>query len=303
MMSNLPVQIHLKIRCQCNLNCWYCVAKNTIDDTIIYNFEWLRNTYQKIISNNIKSSFECGGSEPTLHPQIKRILDIVSDFGSVSIPTNNTIDPDNWLPVNKAEKFFVRCALHPYNEEKFSKFKYKILKMKSLGAKVACIFVATPNRLKLIKYYYDIFNKIGILFKPIPFDGIWNDKKYPQSYTENEKDLIFKRQKNWYERLKPYMFIRNFKGIPCLAGKNLLYISPNNVKRCLYDRTPLYSYDKIRPCNSNYCGCGLFLKELNTWMKPNNNEDNESFFISMKKRYFDLMIKYNKLDKDKAQKI
>jgi len=285
------VHIHLRIRCRCNLKCWYCVANNSRESIEEYDLNWLDGVYQRIKSDNIITNLECGASEPSMHPQIKDILKIAIKHGKVSIPTNNTRDFEDWVP-QPYEKVLLRCALHPYNEENLEKFITRIKQAQENGIDTACVFCAVPNAIEKGLQYKELFVSHKIKFSFMPFNGSWNGYSYPQSYTGEQRRLF--KQGGWYEMLKPYMFIRDFSGIPCLAGKNLLYVYPGHIRRCLYDTTPIDSFDKVLPCKVHYCGCGLFLKALNTWMSEEGD---------MRKKYFDLMFKYGKLDIEKIKEV
>lgn len=301
-MSDYPTEVQIRLRCPCNLDCWYCVANHKQEDTIFYDLDWLKNFYSQVESDRINTSFECGASEPTLHPQIRDILDIAFSYGNVSIPTNNTTDCSLWVPDIRGRHFLVRCALHPYHEKNILSFLSGMVELRDLGAVPVCVYCATPDRLSGIGSVRSVFEDKGLKFMAMPFSGKWEGKVYPQDYTQEESEILFDR-KNWYDRLKPYMFIRDFYGIPCLAGKNLFYIEPGIVKRCLYDHKTVKTFNKALKCSVHYCGCGLYLEELNTWMRPSLDDTEEVFFIKMRQKYFDLMTDNGKLNIDKIKEV
>jgi len=271
----------------------------------MYDLDWLKSFYNGLNNpNGVVTSLECGASEPTMHPQIKDILTILQSHGTVSVPTNNSINPNRWLPAD-GRNIFARCALHPQNEENIDKFRDRILEMKQHGVDAICCFCATPDRIEKIERLKEYFNNKGILIRINAFNGVYNGKKYPDSYTENEINKIYSHdeEKGWYDRIQPYLIIKDFSSIPCFAGKYLMYISPSTIQKCLYDPAPIHEIETAAtPCRVKNCGCGLFLEELNSWMQS-GDVSNDVFFQQQLKKYFSLMINYDKLDFNKIRKI
>jgi len=104
---------------------------------------------------------------------------------------------------------------------------------------------------------------------PVAFLGEHNGKRYPNSYTAEERELIGLNQESryWYHKLEPHATrIRNFRGIPCIAGcRNMFIGRDGSVRRCLYDKRKLDApLEKPEPCGVKNCGCGLMLDKLNS---------------------------------------
>ena len=263
----LGFTIDLAMRGPCNYSCYYCVAGNVSEKVHLHSLGRLREIYDDLGSFTV-TSLECGGSEPTIHPQVRDILEVCTRYGMVSVPINNSIPPEEWIPRTRPERVLARAALHPQGEGELSVFLERLLHIRDTGATVAVVFVAHPERLGKIEEYRNYFANHHIDMEVVAFQGEWRGKKYPVSYTQEERSIlqldVFSSW--WYHRLIPDLAIRDFSGIPCLAGFRSLYVgSDDKIRRCLYDLTVLERpYDRAMPCSVKYCGCGLLLEELNT---------------------------------------
>jgi len=97
----------------------------------------------------------------------------------------------------------------------------------------------------------------GLKIRFIPFQGIYDGKSYPKSYTDEELQIFGLKRSNaeW-----PYR-----KGSVCNAGCNVARVWPNGVVwPCFYiDKEMGSVYKEIRfedslmSCPLSYCGCPL----------------------------------------------
>jgi len=307
-MDNIEIQI--AIRNPCNYHCYYCVAQGSHDSQLYIPIDLRKiESFYSTFEGFSLTSFECGSGEPLLHPQFQDLLEICIKKGLVSIPTNNSLDPQKWLP-SDPRKVYIRAALHPQSELDINSFIDRLLYAREKGATITTLFVMHPKRIEKAKLYKDLFKKFDISLTLAPFTGTFNGKEYPISYTEKERELV-KEANNWYQRLKMDVFCRNFKDIPCRAGRSLFYITPSgNIQRCLYDKTEIKCpFESAEPCKVDLCGCGLFLEKLHTqtsdfwasWRKlaglsydDSKKSSDEEIYIKNKKIYMDLMKEYNK---------
>jgi len=308
--------VDLAMRGPCNYSCYYCVARNISEKVRLHSLGRLREIYDGLGSFTV-TSLECGGSEPTIHPQIRDILKICTEYGIVSIPINNSIPPEKWLPRTHLERMLVRAALHPRGERELDLFLERVLCIRDAGATVSVVFVAHPERLEKIEKYRNYFTDHQISLETAPFQGYWRGKKYPDGYTQEERSILGLDKEGawWYHRLALDMVVRDFCGIPCLAGFRSLFIgSDDRISRCLDDPKVLERpFDKAMPCTVKHCGCGLLLEELNTWSDsvwnnwrnladigppsiPDPYENSESRYQEKKRVYWSLMKRYGKLE-------
>lgn len=303
------VEIVIALRGLCNYNCHYCVTHHEIEKQNLFKLDLLSTMYASL-DRFIVTSFECGASEPTLHPQIKELISLAALYGAVSIPTNNSIPPERWLPESTAHNVLVRAALHPQGELNLELFIQNLLSAKKMGANVRCVYVAHPSRLDKVDEYQSKFKKHDIPVELVAFRGEYQGRNYPESYTTSERVLLGLDTQDWYARLHSEIICREFAGIPCLAGYLSLYIGKDGeLHRCENDRSVLdRPYDRAIPCPMKWCDCGLLLEELNTlshghwtsWRKlcgftipADSDEKIDNGYDALRLKYIELMCKYN----------
>lgn len=263
-------EVTIAVRGPCNYTCSYCVARNYKEKTSSFDLTQLEEVYAAFSGMTI-TTLECGGSEPTIHPQMREILEIALRYGAASIPTNNSLDPERWLPRTNPQNMLVRAALHPQGEQKLAAFLERLLQVRASGADIRVVWVAHPERFDDLKRLKDYFGKHAIIMDITAYQGEWQGKPYPLSYTTDERNMLgIGEDSYWYQRLAAETAIRDFSHIPCLAGYRSIYISADGgLYRCLYDKTPLKSpLDRAAPCRVTNCGCGLLLEELSTLGDP-----------------------------------
>jgi hypothetical protein len=119
-----------------------------------------------------------------------------------------------------------------------------------------------------IPRYRALFAEHKIPFTPIPYIGEYEGRSYPHAHSDADRALIGLEDGNrhWTHQVQPTTNrIRNFRGIPCVAGWRSLYIAKEGtLRRCLYDGRPLHQRaTQSEPCRVKQCGCGLLLDKLN----------------------------------------
>jgi hypothetical protein len=191
-------------------------------------------------------------------------------------------------------------------------FVKKAFKMATKVDQLTIVYILHPLRIAKAVFYRDFFQKLGFRFIYVGFDGVWKGKKYPESYSLEEKKFIGESAPYWLNRLQLEMPNRNFKGIPCLAGFSSFFVNPAGIiQRCMWDQTPLQEpLKKAEPCGTNrVCGCGLLLEEVNThtpifWQYHRktaglsfiltNPKTDDELYTENKNKFYDVMIRYGK---------
>jgi hypothetical protein len=313
------VEILFGMRGLCNYSCDYCIAQYGPHQQkpVLYDLAWLEQLLVTSAARGdgfIVSSLECANSEPTVHPQFPNILDLLTRFGAVSTPTNNSIPIYRWLPTYP-ERLSVRAALHPQGEQHLDKFIGRAKRMEDVGVDVTVIYVLHPNRVERAKGHMERFAEEGLSFLPQAFHGEYQGKHYPAEHSAEERELLGMDQAStyWYHRLHLEMTIRDFQGIPCVAGWRSLHVSPpHNLRRCTHDLQLLEEpYREAVSCPVSKCGtCGLWLEEVNTltpwfwngWRRlagwpelPAPPVDNDAEYRTRLAIYWDLMDRYGKI--------
>jgi MoaA/NifB/PqqE/SkfB family radical SAM enzyme len=269
-VSHGMTDVVIAVRNPCNYRCFYCVAAGENNTRVErFDLEAIERAYARIRGRVVVTAFDCGGGEPTVHPQFPELLRIASRFGAVSFPSNNSQNPERWLPRETAKRILIRAALHPESEPRVERYLQYARYLIDAGCEFQSIFIAHPTRIAKIPEYREAFAGYGIPFTPVSFIGEYEGRAYPHSYTDQEKELLGLEEeaRYWMHRVEPHVTrIRDFRGIPCLAGQRSIYLQPDgSIRRCVYDSkifdAPLKQPD---PCGVGTCGCGLLLKELNS---------------------------------------
>ncbi|MBL8705992.1 MAG: radical SAM protein [Rhodospirillales bacterium] len=262
-------EVTIEVRNPCNYRCFYCVAEGHNNIPVQrMDLAKIEAIYQTVTEEVVVTALECGGGEPTVHPQFPELVRLASKYGVVSFPSNNSQDPKRWLPEETATRLMVRSSLHPEAEAKIERYVANARYLLDRGVKFTSLFIAHPTRVASIPRYRTLFAEAGIPFSPIPFIGEHEGKSYPHAHTDAEREIIGLEDgvRHWTHQIQPATNrIRNFRGIPCVAGHRSLYIAKDGtLRRCLYDGRPLQQRAaQSEPCRVKHCGCGLLLDKLN----------------------------------------
>jgi MoaA/NifB/PqqE/SkfB family radical SAM enzyme len=263
-------EVHIQVRNPCNYRCFYCVAAGSNNVPVQrLKLDRIAQIYTDINSRLIVTSLECGGGEPTVHPQLPELLRICVSHGAVSFPTNNSQDPKRWLPKETARRISLRAALHPEGEDEVDRFLEYARYLVDAGVDFHTQYIAHPTRMQKIPEYMELFRSNGIAFSPIAFIGQYEGKPYPYSYSNEEKELLGLNVQSsfWGAKIGPHINkFRNFRGIPCISGARQIYVlADGTLRRCMYDSERVLErpLDRAEPCGVSNCGCGMFLEKLN----------------------------------------
>ncbi len=141
------------------------------------------------------------GGEPTLFAGFNGLLLELSRFHSVVFDTNlswTQSELDLFCAQVPPSAVSVNLSFHPDTASP-EEFIEKALLLRSRGYGAACRVVAYPPGLPALAGYADLFEQAGLGLGVTPFRGLCGDKKYPRSYTEEERALIAALN----ERLRP----------------------------------------------------------------------------------------------------
>ena len=262
-------EVTIEVRNPCNYRCHYCVAAGHNDDPVLpFDLDAIARSLEAITAELVVTAFDCGGGEPTIHPQFADLVRLCAARGPVSFPTNNSQNPERWLPRDTADRIYVRAAIHTEAEAHLEKYARHARYLIEAGSTFTSVFIAHPTRIPKIPEYRQFFADLGVPFTPVSFIGEYEGRRYPHAYSDDEKRLLglLDENRNWAHKIEPQVQrIRNFRGISCLAGfRNLVITARGAVHRCTYDKRPLdRPLEKPEACLVKYCGCGLFLEQLN----------------------------------------
>jgi organic radical activating enzyme len=186
--TKLACEVTVEVRNPCNFRCFYCVATG-LNATPVQQMDLaaIERIYQSITEEVIVTALECSGGEPTVHPQFPELVRLVSRYGAVSFPSNNTQDPKRWLPKETASRLMMRSSLHPQAEPKVEQYIAYARYLIDHGVRFTSTFITHPTRAHLIPQYRERFAQAGIEFVPVPFIGEYEGKSYPHAHSDAEK--------------------------------------------------------------------------------------------------------------------
>lgn len=179
------------------------------------------------------------GGEPCIYPSFIALVKGLTKRHTVMFTTNlsnyfeefaKEIDP------LKIGSWGIGASFHPAFVS-LDSFLRKALLLKNKGFKIYVNFVAYPPQLKQLVYYKKRFEEVGLDFIIIPFRGYYNDLVYPESYTQQEKEM-FQTLNNEEEHIKDEKFKHQVekispKGELCRAGQDYAVIDSDGiVTRC-----------------------------------------------------------------------
>ncbi len=251
----------------CNYRCPYCWFNGKWNELSRLNkflpVEQLMKYWENVYDKYGSAHIDILGGEPLIYPNFKELLKQLSQIHDLGITTNLSCDIETIINEIDFSKVKIKPTYHPL----FAQFDDFVRKMSILNKKQnhnSVFYLAYPPQIKLINHYKERFAEFGITLEVLSFWGEYRGLKYPQGYTQEEKDI-----------LSPYMATRegerfqlepkSVKGKLCKAGHISGAIKPDgNVFRCggmgsssigniFSDDFKLL--DKAIPCASEFCPC------------------------------------------------
>ena len=107
-----------------------------------------------------------------------------------------------------------------------------------------------------------LFESHNILIETKKFRGVYNNKTYPEAYSESEWQTIKKYLGE--DRKKLLGLNDNFKGRKCVSGNAAILVREDGrVYRCWSDHKPIGNFfkgkidlfDNVKLCRVNKCSC------------------------------------------------
>jgi sulfatase maturation enzyme AslB (radical SAM superfamily) len=241
--------------------------------------EWLE-MWDRVYVKYGSVKIDLFGAEPTLYPDFIWLITLLVRKHQINFTTNlswNKETFNRFIEHVDPSKIRIMSSFHPYTA-KFNEFLDKLLILRRSGffngsvyTQVCC--VAWPPILKNLKKIKEKFESSGFLFRTQPFEGIYKNIKYPEGYTQEDRDIILELQSKELsdvDKQMPKFQLRevNPKGKLCYAGERHAYIEPKtgDIYRCVHDRSTMLGnffkgnfnlLDKPLPCNSTYCNCNF----------------------------------------------
>jgi MoaA/NifB/PqqE/SkfB family radical SAM enzyme len=271
--SNGKVSFSWDMHWQCNYRCPYCWWHGRWEHLSGQNYypgvEKLIQAWKRIYQLYGCANVNISGGEPMTYPGFFEFLPEMTKYHSIVINTNLSGDVKKMTEVlkNSVERVKFNATFHPLFAD-FDKFAEKAGLLQEAEFYTCVTYLAWPPQIKDIPAYREKFSEIGFRLCVLSFWGDYNAKKYPDSYTREESEIISpnlgKRSGEQYQ-IKPVITL----GKVCNAGHVYATIHPDGkALRCgggswekedtavgnLFDEE-FKLWPQARTCTSRYCPC------------------------------------------------
>ncbi|MBD3245147.1 MAG: 4Fe-4S cluster-binding domain-containing protein [Candidatus Moranbacteria bacterium] len=274
----------------CNFNCEYCFYNDSQAGLIKKTARKILKkipsldpfNYEKITSEQAEKFFNSTakrwyliitGGEPFIYPNFIDILAKITKKHLVTICTNlsltEKLQSEFFQKVNPKNVKDIYASLHLAERERIGlsldEFIQKAKLFQKKGFRVITDYVLYPPYIKRFKEINNRFQKEGLTLEAKVFKGLYQGKKYPESFTPKERKQFFNHIQDPIERIYSFK-IPSFTEIHCSAGLNFFRITPNGlITRCPSDwetvgnlaKNKFNPYKKIKPCQVKYCDCPI----------------------------------------------
>lgn len=270
MGENKKITFTWDIHYKCNFRCPYCwFFKNwaEMEPRNIYLLpeEWMIH-WMRIHENYGPVHIEITGGEPFIYPNFIKLIKMLSSVHTVKVTTNLSGDVETFAKEIDPKKVNLDMNFHILFSD-LETYIVKALILKKAGFKCGVCYLAYPPQMDKIDYLSKRFNEVGIGFALAAFWGEYNAKKYPQSYTAEEKEMM-KPYLGDLARVNYHLNGQSPKGKLCNAGYRYAGIHANGeVVRC----GPLAQkvmgnilnedfrlFEKPMPCEAEICPCNEY---------------------------------------------
>lgn len=205
-----------------------------------------------------------GGGEPLLVPNIIEFCNKITEDHYLSINTNLTSPKVTHIAASIDPKRVENITASTHIEELFKtklidRFINNFNLLKDKGFNVLSVSIAYPAKIEKAIFFKEFFAQAGIYLDFNPFWGVFNNKNYPNSYTEDEIE-IFNLSK---DRIKTH----KSKNILCNAGYNMAVADSNGyILTCHQIKLSLGNINKsikfnnfLIKCPFENCSCPLYI--------------------------------------------
>ena len=280
---------------RCNLSCTYCTNRYKSD---IKGWKADRKINIKKALKTLEDSgkiylLSFTGGEPFLVENLIEASQELSKDHYLSFFSNLTTNKISEFvdKINPKKVYEFIGSLHIEQLEKLNlieRYISNFLLLKNNGFNIKADLVAYPSLVEKIIDTRNFFSDKGIYINTIPFKGKYENRKYPESYTEKELEMF---GMSYDSDIKS--FIYNQKEKICNAGYNCGVIHPDgsiypcfeNMKKIGNIKRYINFSNKLMKCPYDYCGCALnlFYPYLFDKAKKENNiavndEENQNIY-------------------------
>lgn len=259
------------IHYRCNFRCPYCWFNGrweTMDEQNRYiPLDDLIRQWRRIYRLYGECHIMITGGEPSIYPNFIELVDRISRIHTVKVTSQLSGDMYSFARKINPDRVILDMNFHPM-ESRLQPFIRKVLALKKRGFSGGVCYLAYPPQMDKMDYYRRELKAKGIDFALAAFWGEYNGKKYPQAYTEKEREIIAPYIGNM-DRVKHHLEGEKTKGKLCRAGYCYASIKANgSVTRCgplsnkpignFFDKN-FKLYHKPMPCEAEVCPCDEYV--------------------------------------------
>lgn len=283
-MGDMDYQMMWITNILCNFTCVYCSAKPDLflKDCTETERGILRESPEigKYSPQYIAKCFDdtgetwkihlMGGGELFLYPSFIDLAETLTRNHYIALTTNlSTSNVYQFAEAISPERVVhIHASLHIVEREQrkdgISEFIKKVLHLQNKGFNISVHYVTYPPLFPRLLEDMDFFKAQGVdTYFTRPFQGVYAGRLYPESYTQEQKDII--NLSTMDTREVDFMKV-NALGRYCHTGQRFFHMDHlGNLARCLSSSkkygnlfTGEYHFDESpRPCPVMVCRCPL----------------------------------------------
>ncbi|MHB9154089.1 MAG: radical SAM protein, partial [Endomicrobiales bacterium] len=176
---------------KCNYRCSYCQNdfKEPEGFTVLPPERWAE-IWKSVHDRYGTCAIQLTGGEPTFYPRFFEVLREVAKLHFVEMQTNLSWEPRQLIDTVSPDRVSRVGASFHQEFEKYDSFIQKMRALKDAGFKVEITYVAYPPYLEKGKDFLRIAREAGVPFSVLSFQGEYQGKRYPESYSQAEIDAL-----------------------------------------------------------------------------------------------------------------
>lgn len=229
----MDVKFSWEIHRVCNFRCPYCWHFGKWEEfekqNVYPGLKKLVQVWKRIYDLYGKCHIDILGGEPSIYPDVNELLLELIKYHEVFVTSNLSGSFDKLMDCvspDLSNNIRIVTTFHPL----FADIDTFLSKAKKLKNKIRhdVLYLAYPPQIKDLEKYKKIFEQNGLTFSVLTFWGTYNGKKYPDSYTDEEKKIIgISLSSRGGEKFQTEPFVPT--GKLCNAGYKYGNIQPNGM--------------------------------------------------------------------------
>ena len=286
MMRNYEIEADWSLMTTCNFRCAYCFHSNRLLAAKITPPAPVEHLARFFDHSGLRWHLHLTGGEPFHYPRFVELCRLLTKRHVISI--NSNVDSRKILQfvqmINPDDVDFINCAVHLQQRTQRKRLPHFIEHVRALRTAGFDAFVTSvmyPEVFPLFLVHWDELAANGLMPWPKAFRGDYAGKRYPESYSDEERALIVEYSERAERFYKDQFSLRDdrptidpvidrevfldgipsFVGRQCAAGRNMVRINgKGDIFRCgpktrlgnivtgEFERMPAPA-----PCNDRFC--------------------------------------------------